>query len=112
MPTPFDIIASHTGSRRLAKDILDALEAGGYEIVEGAAIKVGFDEGVRRYFVVSSKVPGLNIEAETFEEFVRIAQDVVHSLVEPSSLPANLGLFFDAPSHQRTGVECWMGDKG
>jgi predicted RNase H-like HicB family nuclease len=38
-------------------------------------VNVGYDETERRYFVLSSDIPGLNIEAGTFEEFVEAAQD-------------------------------------
>jgi hypothetical protein len=44
-------------------------------------VKVGFDEHIHRYFVIASEIPGLNIETETFEEFVNIAQDVVPDLL-------------------------------
>ena len=44
-------------------------------------VKVGFDETERRYFVLSSDIPGLNIEADTFEAFVEAVQDVAHDLV-------------------------------
>ena len=39
-------------------------------------VSVGYDEAARRYFVLSSDIPGLNIEADTFEEFVEAVQDV------------------------------------
>jgi hypothetical protein len=45
-------------------------------------IRVGYDEAEHRYFVLSSDIPGLNIEASTFEEFVEIAQDLAADLVE------------------------------
>ena len=44
-------------------------------------VKVGFEESERRYFVLYSDIPGLNIEADTFEEFVAIARDVAPELV-------------------------------
>jgi hypothetical protein len=44
-------------------------------------VKVGFDEAERRYFVLYSDIPGLNIEADSFEEFVEAARDVVPDLV-------------------------------
>jgi hypothetical protein len=44
-------------------------------------VSVGYDEIERRYFVLSSDIPGLNIEAGTFEEFVEAAQDVAPDLI-------------------------------
>ena len=44
-------------------------------------VSVGYDEAARRYFVLSSDIPGLNIEADTFEEFVEAVQDVAPDLV-------------------------------
>jgi hypothetical protein len=44
-------------------------------------VKVGFDEAERRYFVLYSDIPGLNIEADTFEEYVETARDVAPDLV-------------------------------
>jgi len=48
-------------------------------------VRVGFDEGEHRYFVISSDIPGLNIETNTFEEFVNVAQDVAPDLLDPLS---------------------------
>ena len=45
-------------------------------------VRVGFDEGAHRYFVIHSDIPGLNIETDTFEEFVNVAQDVAPDLLE------------------------------
>jgi predicted RNase H-like HicB family nuclease len=42
---------------------------------------VGFDEAEHRYFVISSDIPGLHIETETFEEFIDVVQDVLPDLV-------------------------------
>lgn len=44
-------------------------------------VKVGFDPAERRYFVLSSDIPGLNIEADTFEAFVEATQDAAPDLV-------------------------------
>ena len=44
-------------------------------------VSVGFDESEHRYFVLSSDIPGLNIEADTFEGFVEAARDVAADLV-------------------------------
>lgn len=44
-------------------------------------VVVGFDEAERRYFVLESNVPGLNVETDTFEEFVDVVQDVMPDLV-------------------------------
>jgi hypothetical protein len=44
-------------------------------------VSVGFDETEHRYFVLSSDIPGLNIESDTFEGLVEAAQDLVPDLV-------------------------------
>ncbi len=44
-------------------------------------VKVGFDEIERGYFVLGSDIPGLNVETETFEEFVEVIRDVAPDLV-------------------------------
>jgi hypothetical protein len=44
-------------------------------------VYVSFDEAENRYFVLSSDIPGLNIESDTFEGLVEAAQDVVPDLV-------------------------------
>ena len=44
-------------------------------------VEVGFDPAERRYFVLSTAVPGLNIEADTFEAFVEATKDVAPDLV-------------------------------
>ena len=46
-------------------------------------IRVGFDEESHRYFVIHADIPGLNIETDTFEEFVKVAQDVAPDLLQP-----------------------------
>lgn len=45
-------------------------------------VKVGYDEGERRYFVLASEIPGLHVETDTFEEFVEVTQDAVPSLID------------------------------
>ncbi|MFZ1963224.1 MAG: DUF1902 domain-containing protein [Roseiarcus sp.] len=52
-----------------------------HETLVSYVVKVGFDEAGRRYFVLHSDIPGLNIEADTFEEFVEVVQDVAADLV-------------------------------
>jgi hypothetical protein len=44
-------------------------------------VKVGFDEAERRYYVLYSEIPGLNIEADTFEAFIEAARDAAPDLV-------------------------------
>lgn len=44
-------------------------------------VKVGFDEAEHRYFVLSSDLPGLHIEADSFEAFVEAVRDVAPDLV-------------------------------
>ena len=41
----------------------------------GASGAAGYDETEHRYYVLSSDIPGLNTEAETFEAFTEAAQD-------------------------------------
>jgi hypothetical protein len=48
-------------------------------------VNVGFDETQRRYFVLSSEVEGLNVEADTFEELVEIARDLAPDLLPKTS---------------------------
>jgi hypothetical protein len=52
-----------------------------HETLASYLVKVGFDEAERRYFVLYSDIPGLNIEADAFEEFVDATQDVAPDLV-------------------------------
>jgi hypothetical protein len=44
-------------------------------------VSVGYDTVERRYFVISSDISGLNIEAGTFEEFVEAARDAAPDLI-------------------------------
>jgi len=44
-------------------------------------VVVGFDEAEHRYWVLSSDVPGLHVETDTFEEFIDVVQDVMPELV-------------------------------
>jgi hypothetical protein len=44
-------------------------------------VNVGYDEVEHRYFVISSDIPGLNIEADTFEEFIEAAQEAAPDLI-------------------------------
>ena len=44
-------------------------------------VVVGFDEAEHRYYVISSDVPGLHVETDTFEEFIDVVQDVMPELV-------------------------------
>ena len=46
-------------------------------------VQVGYEAG--RYFVLSSDIPGLNIETSSFEEFCEVAADVTPDLVDRSS---------------------------
>jgi hypothetical protein len=57
-------------------------EVSGAEVrVMSYIVTVGYDEAARRYYVISSDIPGLNVETDTFEEFVEVVQDVVPDLV-------------------------------
>jgi hypothetical protein len=44
-------------------------------------VKVGSDEAGHRYFVFDSNIPGLHVEASSFEAFVEATQDIVLDLV-------------------------------
>ena len=44
-------------------------------------VSVGYDETEHRYYVISSDIPGLNVETNTFEEFVDIFNDFAPDLV-------------------------------
>lgn len=44
-------------------------------------VRVGYDAEEHVYFVLSSDIPGLHIESETFEQFVEIAIDATPDLV-------------------------------
>ena len=44
-------------------------------------VLVGYDEEHARYFILDSSIPGLNVEADSFEELVEITKDVAHDLV-------------------------------
>jgi hypothetical protein len=68
------------GSARLAGGAL--AEISGAEVrVMSYIVTVGYDEAAHRYYVISSDIPGLNVETDTFEEFVEVVQDVVPDLV-------------------------------
>jgi hypothetical protein len=57
-------------------------EVSGAEVrVMSYIVTVGYDEAARRCYVISSDIPGLNVETDTFEEFVEVVQDVVPDLV-------------------------------
>ncbi len=53
-------------------------------------VTVGFDEAERRYYVIDSDIPGLNIEADTFEELVEYAMDFVPDLVGEAAVGAKV----------------------
>ena len=48
-------------------------------------VRIGYDETEHRYYVLSSDIPGLNIEAETFEAFIEAAQDAAPDLLQDKS---------------------------
>lgn len=52
-------------------------------------VLVGYDDAEHRYYVLSSDIPGLHIETQTFEEFVEIAKDFFPELIghsEPGAM--------------------------
>jgi hypothetical protein len=44
-------------------------------------VGVGYDKAKHRYYVLSSDIPGLNAEEETFETFVDYVRDVAPELI-------------------------------
>jgi hypothetical protein len=44
-------------------------------------VGVGYDKANHRYYVLSSDIPGLNVEDETFEVFVDVVLDVAPELI-------------------------------
>ncbi len=44
-------------------------------------VRVGYDAEEHVYFVLSSDIPGLNIETESFEAFIEIAKDAAPDLL-------------------------------
>ena len=55
-------------------------------------VKLGFDETTKRYYVLESELPGLNIEAESFEEFCALIRDVAPDLVDSPHEPLDIQL--------------------
>ena len=53
-------------------------------------VRVGYDAEERVYFVLSSDIPGLHIESETFEQFVEIAIDAAPDLVGAKAVGASI----------------------
>ena len=53
-------------------------------------VTVGFVQVERRYFVVESDIPGLTLEADTYEELVEAAQDAAPDLVGGSAAGAKV----------------------
>ncbi len=48
-------------------------------------VRVGYDHASSRYYVDESDIPGLNVEANTFEEFIEIVEDVAPDLLGQSA---------------------------
>ena len=44
-------------------------------------VSVGFDEANHPYYVLSSDIPGLHVETETFEDFVEAVCEVAPDLM-------------------------------
>ena len=53
-------------------------------------VNVGYDEAEHIYYVISSNIPGLHIEASTFEEFVECAEDFTPDLVGNNAAGAKI----------------------
>lgn len=44
-------------------------------------VHVGYDAAASRYYVDDSDIPGLNVEADTFDELVEVVQEVAPDLL-------------------------------
>lgn len=53
-------------------------------------VRVGYDEAERRYYVMESDIPGLNVESDTFEQFVEVTKDLVPDLIGESARNAKI----------------------
>ena len=53
-------------------------------------VQVGLDEATHLYHVLASDIPGLNVEAGTFEEFVSIVEAVSPDLLGSEAAHAKL----------------------
>ncbi len=53
-------------------------------------VNVGYDEAEHIYYVLSSDIPGLHIEASTFEEFVDCAKDFAPDLLGDNAAGAKI----------------------
>jgi hypothetical protein len=53
-------------------------------------VGVGYDAAKHRYYVLSSDIPGLNVEGDTFEAFVDIVLDVAPELIESDLMGAKI----------------------
>ena len=54
------------------------------------SVSVGYDEKLRRYYVLASDIPGLNVEADDFEEFVDVVRDVAPDLLGAAGTGASI----------------------
>lgn len=45
-------------------------------------VNVGYDQAEVRYYVLSSDIGGLHVEASSFEEFVETARDLASDLID------------------------------
>lgn len=62
-------------------EIVDEGGAFGRSAFRTIDVDVGFDEEAKVYYVLSSSLPGLNIETPTFEQFVEVALDAAPDLI-------------------------------
>ncbi len=53
-------------------------------------VNVSYDEAEHIYYVISSNIPGLHIEASTFEEFVDCAKDFAPDLLGDNAAGAKI----------------------
>ncbi|MGA8600923.1 MAG: hypothetical protein WB663_05945 [Beijerinckiaceae bacterium] len=53
----------------------------GEESTMSYVVGVGYDKANHRYYVLSSDIPGLNVEEETFEAFVDVVLDIAPELI-------------------------------
>lgn len=69
------------------RDDPDSEGATGFSRPDALDVQVGYDEQGRFYYVLSSNIPGLHIEAPTFELLVEIAIDATPDLLDLNLMP-------------------------
>src|SRR6476659_1028998 len=75
----------------------------GEESTMSYVVGVGYDKANHRYYVLSSDIPGLNVEEETFEAFVDVVLDIAPELIGGELIGSKI--VFDARSNSRQNDE-------